>query len=119
MSESVSSEQHRLTILQQRISIATWLVTLILSLRGLFEFYGMKSKGDFEQSVYYMTEPIVQLFQFNFIQRLDIPGISVFFATICLLIASYTARFIIRYTEFRLHHARKVMAQHVATMTAK
>ncbi len=119
MSDPVSPESPRLSLLQQRISIITWAATLLLSMRGLFDFYGMKTKGTFEQLVYYATEPVVQLFQFDFIERLDIPAIAVCFATVCLLIGSYTIRFFIKCTELRLRHARKVLARNMISLTAK
>lgn len=113
MAETSEPEIFRLSLLQQRISVGTWFITLLLSLRGLFEFYGMKQKGSVEQAVAYMTEPFVQLFQFSFLQNLDIPAITVLFTAISLLIASYSLRLFLKYTEARLRTRRYLARQFI------
>ena len=102
-----------LSTLQQRISIVTWLLTLLLSMRGLYAFYGMKEKGFLELLITVVTEPIVQLFQFASLSSSDIPGMSVLFATVSVLLISYTARAVIKFTEVRLVRSREVKHQPV------
>jgi len=109
---TVPTEISRLSTLQQRISIFTWLVVLLLSLRGLFAFYGMQQKGTIEQVVNFVTEPVVQLFSFSFLGSLgDIPAITVFFAAISLLLVSYSLQIAIKYTDIRLTRARIYVVQ--------
>lgn len=117
MAEVSDSEPEisRLARLRQRICIGTWAVTLLLSLRGLFEFYGMKQKGDFEQVVTYVTEPFVQLFQFRFLQNLDIPAITVFFTLLVVLTASYSLRLFLRYAEAQVSTRRYIARHYLAT----
>jgi hypothetical protein len=117
MSEIPDSEPEisRLALLRQRICIGTWLVTLLLSLRGLFEFYGMKQKTDFEQIVIYVTEPFVQLFQFRFLQNLDIPAVTVFFTTVVVLVASYSLRLFLRYAEAQVSTRRYLARYYLVT----
>ncbi|MGI9027661.1 MAG: hypothetical protein ACR2FM_02345 [Candidatus Saccharimonadales bacterium] len=103
MNESVA----KLKTLQQRISAATWAITLLLSLRGLFIFYGMKDKGSIEQIITFMTEPIVQLFRFDRIESIGIPAIGVLFAAISLLLISNIIQITLRLTELRLARARR------------
>ena len=112
MTNTSSSPPSRLKILQQRISIAAWSFTLLLSLRGLFVFYGMKEKGSIEQIVTFITDPIVQLFQFNQIENIGIPGISVLFATISILLFSQFIQFSIWLTQLRFGRARAFVYQH-------
>jgi succinate dehydrogenase hydrophobic anchor subunit len=105
--------------LQQRISIVTWIITLLLSLRGLFAFYGMKDKGSFEQIVTFVTEPIVQVFQLGFLDSLsDIPGIAVLFATISVLLISYIIRFALHIAEVRSAKARELVTQYVVAVSS-
>lgn len=102
------SDTSRLYLLRQRISFSAWVITLLLSLRGLFEFYGMKTKGTLEQAISYVTEPIVQLFRFDSVQRLDIPAISVLLAAVSILLLSYILQLGIKTTELRYERARAV-----------
>ena len=118
MADTSEPEISRLSLLQQRISVGTWFITLLLSLRGLFEFYGMKQKGSVEQVVAYMTEPFVQLFQFSFLQNLDIPAITVFFATISLLILSYSLRLFLKYAETRMR-TQRYLARHYLAIASR
>lgn len=104
----------RLKLLQQRISIVTWCITLILSLRGLFAFYGMKDKGFIEQIISFVTEPLVQLFRFERIESLEIPGISILFATIAILLLGQLAQFSVWLVNLRLARARALIYQHAA-----
>lgn len=112
MSErSIPAEASQLTVLQKRISTITWFTVLLLSIRGLYAFYGMKEKGLLEQSVTFITQPIVQLFDFPSINALDIPALTILFSAISILLVSYTAQLCIKYTEFRLSRARSYMLQ--------
>jgi hypothetical protein len=101
----------RLALLRQRVCVGTWVMTLLLSLRGLFEFYGMQQKTALEQAVIYATEPFVQLFQFKFLQTLDIPAITVFFTIVVVLVASYSLRLFLRYAEAQVS-TRRYIARH-------
>lgn len=106
-----------LKTLQQRISITTWAITLLLSLRGLFAFYGMKEKGSFEQIITFITEPMVQLFTFERLANLEIPGINVLFATVSFLLLSQLVQFGIWLADQRLTHARHYVYRHALRST--
>ena len=111
-SSTTSTEINRLSVLQQRLSHATWFIVLLLSIRGLYTFYGMQEKGSIEQTINFVTEPIVQLFNFKFLGSLsDIPGITICFAAISLLLASYILQISIKYTQFRFTRARSYALQ--------
>jgi hypothetical protein len=97
MSEVSAPDTSRLSILQERISIVTWFVTLLLSLRGILEFYGTKVKGNFELSLNFITEPFVRLFQFKSLENIDIPAITVLFSAISFLLLSCCVQLAIRY----------------------
>jgi hypothetical protein len=103
----------RFQLLQERVSIVAWSYTLLLSLRGIYIFYGMKEKGSIEQIVTFLTDPVVQLFRFERIESLDIPAIGVLFAAVSILLISQILQLGIRLTELRLARARKFMAQQV------
>lgn len=92
--------------IQQHIVVITWLIVLLLSLRGLFAFYGMKDKGFVEQIITGATEPIVQLFSFDRITAIGIPGISVLFAAISLLLLSKLLQVGLWLTEQRAARTR-------------
>jgi hypothetical protein len=94
-----TSELSHLNIWQQRLSIITWLVTLLLSLRGLYEFYGMKVKGSFEQAVFLVTDPVARAFDFNFLHNLDIPAIGICFATISILLISSSMQLFLKFID--------------------
>ncbi len=84
-----SDELPRLHALQQRVSIITWIVVCLLSVRGLFAFYGMKEKSWVEQLIHLITDPIVSIFSFSSLEASNIPGITVGLAAVSLLIISY------------------------------
>lgn len=112
MNDLTSNHQpSQVKILQQRISIITWSVTLLLSLRGLFAFYGMKEKGSTEQILMYVTDPWVQLFRFDQIEALAIPGISVLLAAISLLLLSNVLQVSLWLVELRMARARHYVFQ--------
>lgn len=111
-------ETSRLALLRQRICIGTWAMVLLLSLRGLFEFYGMQQKWVVEQVITYVTEPFVQLFQFKFLQNPDIPAFTVFFTIIVVLAVSYSLRLFLRYAEARVS-TRRYLAHHFLVMAHK
>ena len=96
-------EIDRITLFIQRISIARWTITLLLSLRGIYAFYGMKEKGSLEQFIIFITDPVVGIFKIESVGSYAIPGISVLFAVVSILLASYIAQFIfaklIRWSE--------------------
>lgn len=106
---STHQEISPLRTLQQRISIVVWIAVLLLSTRGLYAFYGMKDKDAFEQFLTYVTEPIVQLFSFDRIESLNIPGISVLFAIVSILLLSYVAQLCIRLTDLRYSRMRTTL----------
>lgn len=108
-----------LSNLHQPISVMTWLATLLLSLRGLFEFYGMKSKGSFEHNLGIITEPMVQLFSFSQIENLNIPGISVLFATITILLISYSLRISIKYFELRNLRVHRTLVRQTISLPSE
>lgn len=104
---TIHTEVSRLSVLQQRISHVTWLIVLLLSIRGILAFYGMQEKSMFEQVINFVTEPIVQLFNLKFLGSLsDIPGIAICFAAVSLLLISYILQISIKYTQFRFTRAR-------------
>jgi hypothetical protein len=119
ISQSPPVEVSRFALLQQRISIFTWFITLLLSLRGLYDFYGMKSKGSFEQGIHFVTEPVVQLFRFDAIENLNIPAIGVFFAAITILIASYSMQMFLRYSQSRYAKVRNTLVQQAISTSVK
>ena len=118
MTDTTAPESSRFSILQQRISNITWIITLLLSLRGIFEFYGMKQKSSFEQAIIFTTEPFVQLFQFSFIVNLNIPALTVLLTALFLLILSYSARLFIMRTEQKYARMRQTLARVTISTTA-
>jgi hypothetical protein len=113
MSEVPDSEPEisRLALLRQRICVSTWAVTLLLSLRGLFEFYGMQQKTSLEHAIIDVTNPLVGLFQFKFLQNLDIPALTVFVTAMAILLISYSLRLFLAYAEAR-DNTRDYLARH-------
>jgi hypothetical protein len=98
MTEPVTpSDLHGISPLIQRISVIRWLITLLLSLRGLYAFYGMKEPGSFEQIITTITDPLVGIFKVEQSGSYTIPGLSVLFALISLLLASYLVQFAVRF----------------------
>ncbi len=97
--------------IQQRISVTTWLITLLLSLRGLFAFYGMKDKGSVEQVITFVTEPAVRLFSFDPITAIGIPGISVLFAAVSILLISNMLQIGLWLTEQRQIRVQEYVAR--------
>ena len=109
---SANADVTALNQLQQRISLATWIITLLMSLRGLYDFYGMKQKGFLEQVVAFFTEPMVQLFQFPFLKSLeDIPAIGVLFATVCLLLLSSIIQIVVKVALFKVSRTKPVFVK--------
>ena len=102
-----ASEHYRYSSIQQKIIIARWLIVLLLSLRGLYTLYGWKEKGFLELTVTALTEPIVLLFSLSMSKNETVPGLSILFATVSLLIASYIAQFIIKHGEARYLKSRE------------
>lgn len=111
MSE-ITTELSQIKTLQQRISVTTWLITLVLSLRGLFVFYGMKEQGSFEQILSFITDPLVQLLSFERIEAIGIPGIGVLFAAITILLVSNVVQLGLKFAEIRITRARKLVFRH-------
>lgn len=113
MSEISDSEPEisRLALLRQRICISTWAVTLLLSLRGLFEFYGMQQKTSLEHAIIDVTNPLVGLFQFGVLKNLDIPALTVFVTALTILLISYSLRMFLAYAEAR-HNTRDYLARY-------
>ena len=107
------SQKPMFAVIQQRISIFAWAITILLSLRGMFELYGMKQKGDIELFINSITEPVVRLFQFRFLESLqqEIPGITALFATISILLMSYITIFTLKYVELRYILADRLLAR--------
>ena len=107
------SQKPMFAVIQQRISIFAWAITILLSLRGMFELYGMKQKGDIELFINSITEPVVRLFQFRFLESLqqEIPGITALFATISILLMSYITIFTLKYVELRYMLADRLLAR--------
>lgn len=108
MSEIIA-QPSRLKNLQQHISAGTWLITLALSLRGIFAFYGMKDKGSVEQILVFITDPLVHLFRFE-----QIESIGILFAAVSLLLISNIVQVGIKLVDLRMARAHKVVFRHNA-----
>jgi uncharacterized protein YggT (Ycf19 family) len=107
---SVLSNDSVLFQLQQRITVLTWITTVLLSLRGLFEFYGYKNKGDFELFLITITEPIVSLFRINQSGTYIIPALDVFYAVLTVAIAGLALRAACYYIERFLKDLQVLLA---------
>lgn len=116
MTETSNAETSRLRlkILQQRTSTVTWFVTLLLSLHGLFVFYGMKEPGPVEQLLAFITGPFVYLFRFEQVEAIGIPGIGVLFAAISILLISNLIQFALKLAELRVLRTNHYVYKHVA-----
>lgn len=120
MTETTALAPSRLSLLERRLSNLTWFIVLLLSLRGIYEFYGMKEKGLLEQALVYVTQPFVQIFQFGFIENLNIPALPVLLAAVSLLLASKWVRLYIYRTDLRFARMRRlVYTQAVSAVPGK
>lgn len=116
MSDTSRSESSFLYVLQQRISIFTWLITLLLSWRGMYDMYGMKVPGDVELAVRGMTDPVVATFNFNFLHSLEyIPGIVPLFTVVSFLLLSMTVQTVLRIVNVRWTQADVLLAHYIVS----
>lgn len=114
MTKPVDPALSRLALLQKRVAFITWIIVTLLSLRGLFVFYGMKEKGSLEQIITFITEPMVQLFKITGIDNINLPAASVFMSLITVLLFSNIFQTVIRRTDARLVKAHLYLLRHAA-----
>lgn len=109
----LDEQPNRLQILQQRVSLGTWLLALLLSTRGLLDFYGMKEPSSFELVIRYITDPFVQLFTFSQFSQLQIPAMDVFFAVTFIMFASYIVQLYFALMQRRHKDIHYVLFEHM------